>query len=144
MNKEIEYIKNRAQGIARYSDKLRDQLIKIDEIMTPAFKEAGITYTFPEIVVTKSDEYFGTVNYRLSARKGATKSGSEQYWGIFLRSDEDAIGSVWIGDASRDALKAAIKHLVPFLTAYSRMLQEKLIEYHDIDQKVERMAQAIS
>jgi hypothetical protein len=145
MNTEIEYIKNRAQGIARYSDKIREQLIKIDEIMTPAIKEAGIIYTFPEIVMTRNDNYFGTVNYRLSVRKGTTKaSGSEQYWGIFLKSDEEVIGSTWVGDASRDALKEAVKYLVPFLTAYSKVLQEKLVEYHDIEQKTERMAQAIS
>ncbi len=145
MNKDIEYIKNRAQGIARYSNKLREELVKIDEIMTPAIKDAGVTYTSPEIVITRQDEYFGNVNYRLSTRKGTTKaSGNEQYWGIFLKSDEEVLGNVWIGDASRDAMKEIVKHLVPFLTAYSRTLEEKLVEYHDIEQKAERMAQAIS
>ena len=41
----LEYIKERSDNIAKYSDKLRQAIKDIDTEMTPYFKEAGRGFT---------------------------------------------------------------------------------------------------
>lgn len=130
----IKYIEERAQGIAKYSDKLRQAIKDIDENMTPRFEMAGIH------VEDEQFEYEHPITgniYRLAITKTY-----HEHWGIFLDNGyhEDEI---WIGDASRKALIQAVDRIIPLLEKYSKILQQKEIEYLGIAAKAEAMAEAI-
>ena len=142
MNTEIEYIKNRAQGIARYSDKLREQMSGIDKPFRDSFKAAGIMYSDSEQLFSDDIDYMRTDFYRLKITK------IEGVWGIWIRKTNNLVReeNEWedFSTTKRGVLKAAAKRILPFLTAYSKVLAEKLNEYHDLTEKTERMAKAIS
>ena len=71
MNKEIEYIQNRAQGIARYSDKLRKTMTQIDEPLREGFKQAGIKHLDTEDIFRESVDQYIEKYYRLKITKAA-------------------------------------------------------------------------
>ncbi len=137
---EIKYIEARAQGIARYSDKLRTEMRHFDDELTKAFKAAGIRFV-GKTIHQETNVHGGTVSYALKITE------INDTWGIYVRRSED-----WtyedeyqdFSEVSRVILKKAALEIMPFLTAYSMSMKESLVEYHDLSQKVERMAQAIS
>ena len=136
MNKEIEYIKERAQGIAKYSDKLRQSIKDIDTEMTPHFKDAGI--------IVFDDEFKYEDEYDIY-KLGIFKARYGEYagmWGIFLEGHNGE--ESWIGDASRKALVQATSRIIPLLEKYSRVLAQKELEYKAIAEKAEAMAGAIT
>lgn len=139
MKKEIEYIRNRAQGIARYSNKIRESVKKINNWITPISKEAGIKYTDEDpFFVEKLPEY--TKKYYLRITK------VEGWWGIWVKETNDLVPEdieiYNIDTVGRQILKASIKRLPTFLLGYSRVLAKTLESYHDEANKIERVAQA--
>ena len=132
----IKYIKERTQGIAKYSDKLRQSIKDIDTEMTPYFKDAGI--------IVFDDEFKYEDEFQNIFQLGIFKAEYGQYaghWGIFLEGGSRE--EMWIGDASRVALKQAIKRIIPLLEKYSKILEQNEIEYKEIAEKAEAMAEAI-
>ena len=131
----IKYIEERTQRIAKYSDKLRQSIKDIDTEMTPHFKDAGI--------IVFDDEFKHEDEYDIY-KLGIFKAKYGQYagqWGIFLEGHQGE--ETWIGDASRKALKQAVKRIIPLLEKYSKILEQKEIEYKEIVEKAEAMAEAI-
>lgn len=133
MSEEIKYIESRAQGIAKYSDKLRASIKSIDEMFTPFFEDAGIS--------VKDDEFEYTTRHGTKFNLAIAKS-YPGHWGIYLDNGyyEDML---WIGDASREALKMATKRILPLLEKYSKVLEQKEIEYKEIAEKTEAMVEAV-
>lgn len=132
----IKYIEERAQGIAKYSDKLRQAIKDIDTQMTPHFKDAGI-FVF-------DDEFKYEDNYHNIFRLGIFKAEHGIYagtWGIFIEGDNN--DEIFIGDASRKALIQAVDRIIPLLEKYSKILEQKEIEYAGIAAKTEAMAESI-
>lgn len=129
----IKYIKDRAENISKYSDKLRESIIAIDGELTPFFETAGI------IVIDDEFEYMdkhGT-KYQLSISKEYRGS-----WGIYLDNGyhEDLM---FIGDAPRNALKMVVKRIIPLLEKYAKILEQNEVEYKDIAANAESMAKSI-
>ena len=135
MSKEIEYIEQRSQAIAKYSDKLRQAIKDIDTEMTPLFSDAGISIADDEF---KYVDGWGNT-YQLSILK-ATYGKYAGQWGIYLEDGQDV---VWIGDASRAALKMAVKRIIPLLEKYSKVLEQKELEYESIADTAGKMAECI-
>ena len=137
---EIKYIEARAQGIARYSDKLRTEMRHFDDGLIVPFKIAGIRF-IGKTIHTETNVHGGEINYALKITE------IDGVWGIYVRKSEN-----WtyedeyqdFSEVSRVILKKAALEIIPFLTAYSKSMKEALIDFHDLSQKVERMAQAIS
>ena len=135
MSKEIEYIEQRSQAIAKYSDKLRQSIKDIDTEMTPLFADAGINVADHEF---KYEDGWGNT-YELAILKAIYGKYTGQ-WGIYLSNNQDV---VWIGDASRAALKMAVKRIIPLLEKYSRVLEQNELEFKKIAEDVEKMADSI-
>ena len=133
MENEIKYIEQRSQAIAKYSDKLRQSIKAIDLVMTPDFEAAGVKVKDDEFVYKDAN---GTT-YNLSITKEYKGN-----WGIFLDGGyyEDMI---WIGDASRAALKMAVKRIIPLLEKYSRVLEQNELKFKKIAEDAEKMAESI-
>jgi hypothetical protein len=131
----IKYIKERSQGIAKYSDKLRDSIRQIDNEMSQYFKDAGIT--------TTDDEFEYEDNYGNVFQLVICKTEYGQYagqWGIYLSDGQEEI---WVGDASRLALKQVVKRIIPLFEKYARDLEQFEVEYKEIADKTEAMTEAI-
>lgn len=135
MSKEIEYIKSRSQTIAKYSDKLRQSIKDIDCEMTPIFADAGISVSDDEF---KYEDGWGNT-YQLSILK-ATYGKYAGQWGIYLEDGQDVI---WVGDASRAALKMVVMRIIPLLEKYSKVLEQKELEYESIANMAGKMAESV-
>lgn len=136
MNKEIEYIKNRSQGIAKCSDKLRQAIKDIDTEMTPFFKDAGIIVFDDEF---KYEDEYGIYKIGIFKARYGEYAGM---WGIFMEGPNGE--EYWIGDASRKALVQATSRIIPLLEKYSRILARKELEYKAIAEKAEAMTKALN
>ena len=129
----IEYIQTRAQGIAKYSDKLRQSIKDIDVELTPYFEEAGI--------IVFDDEFEYTNRHGTKFQLVVNKSHKGE-WGIYLDNgyQEDLL---YIGDASRTALKQATPRIIPMLEKYAKILEQTETEYMGIAAKAESMSKSI-
>lgn len=135
----ISYIMERAENIARYSDKLRKSMEDIDVAFTPALKKAGVQYKDTEDIHKANDDH-GTIAYRLKI----TEIGSN--WGIFIRKDvpyETEYTYLAFDSVGRIVLKASAKRILKFLEGYCIYLSEIEKEYQEISDKTEKMALSI-
>ena len=136
MKTEIKYIEQRSQAIAKYSDKLRQSIKDIDTEMTPFFADAGISVA--------DDEYKYVDGWRNTYELAILKAIYGKYagqWGIYLSNDQDVI---WIGDASRAAIKMAVKRIIPLLEKYSRILEQNELAFKQIAEDAKKMAECIN
>lgn len=135
MENEIKYIEQRSQAIAKYSNKLRQSIKDIDTEMTPLFADAGISVADDKF---KYADGWGNT-YELAIIKAIYGKYAGQ-WGVYLSNNQDVI---WIGDASRAALKQAVPRIIPLLEKYSRVLAQNELEFKEIAETVETMADSI-
>ena len=101
---------------------------QIDRQFCDAFEAAGI------IVHDGKTYNFRGSEYHLSILK--SRAG---HWGIFYTGEYTEDGEIWFDEAPRHVLKASAERIVPLLTKYSKTLESKLMEYHDVSNMVERM-----
>ena len=126
MSKEIEYIKSRSQTIAKYSDKLRQSIKSIDVALEDCFSAAGIDVSLQDLHITK--EY--------------VRQSNNVCWGIFVY-DAECGHLVWIGEASRKVLKSSLENIILLLEKYSKVLEQKELEYESIANMAGKMAECI-
>lgn len=140
----IEYIQERSENIAAYSDKLRQAIRSIDDELEFSFALAGLEFVNRDRNIFNFYEEFidKDVKHFLAVKKGHCINPPNA-WGIFLVASEDHIADEWIVSASRPKLKKAVPHLIEFLGMYAEVLKQKELEYEDIAKKAEAMAEAI-
>ena len=115
---------------------MRQSIKDIDIELTPYFKEAGLSIIDDKFRFT--DEYDST--YQL----GIFKANFGQHvgtWGIFLEGPNGE--ETWIGEAPREAIIMALPRIIPLLEKYIGVLEQKEIEYRDIANVAEAMAETI-
>jgi prefoldin subunit 5 len=132
----IEYINERSQNLVRYSDKLSQAIRAIDKYIEVVGPQAGIKFTDSEIFYEEKNIYiFGDVKYRLSVRKD---------WGLYVVSNIDEAPNHLLTESSRAIKKNAIIRLPEFLKLYAAELEKYEMEYRDISEKAEKMAEILS
>ncbi len=134
MENEIKYIEQRSQAIAKHINKLRQSIKDIDTEMTPFFTDAGI-----RVADDKFKYADGGNTYELAIMEAIYGKYAGQ-WGVYLSNNQDVI---WIGDAPRAALKQAVPRIIPMLEKYSRVLAQNELEFKEIAETVETMADSI-
>jgi hypothetical protein len=127
----VSYINERAQNLVRYSDKLSENLNKIDDYFEEVGPKAGITFTDPEVFYSDFKDQIGKIKYQLSVRKE---------WGLWAVSDCEYVDSILIAEAPRAMKKAAIKGFPEFIRLYAESLKSFEDEYEDISEKAAQIA----
>lgn len=164
ISKILRYIEKREQNLSRYSDKLRQSIIKIVDVFGPerycrscdqpershddpekcAFKpkiqvslEIIDDVPFYTDELREEDYYLATVDHYLKA-VGVAKGGDP--------TDRAHRWTQWFDDCSREKLKALVKsgRLIPFLQKVVDTLQAKCMEYEEVSEVAEKLAKAVS
>jgi hypothetical protein len=127
----VSYINERAQNLVRYSDKLSESLIKIDDYFEEVGPKAGIKFSDPEVFFTDYKDQIGKIKYQLSVRKE---------WGLWAVSDCEYVDSVLIAEAPRAMKKSAIKRFPEFIKLYAESLKSFEEEYAEVSEKAAQIA----
>jgi len=167
INKLLDYLRQREQNLSRYSDKLRQSLIKIASVFGPSNKcqncdwyvDRHPTIHAGEVICNKptpkisvsvdviDDEPFyietseyapgGMIDYKLAFQ--CHKLGYIEIYGQERSSLREFVS------APREVLKELIKsgRLIPFLEKVADTLANKCAEYKEVAEVAEKMAQAV-
>lgn len=137
----VKYLEERAKNIAKYSDKLRDAVRKVDMYVEGVGKATGVEFLDTEPMMAYTDSG-AQVEVRLAVKK---RNG---VWGIAVLERVEWESSFyfrcWLSHACREILKAAVKRLPTFIKLYADELEKQEKEIRDFAEKAEKIASMLS
>jgi hypothetical protein len=143
----VKHVAERSLNIVRFSDKLSESITKIDDYITQIARNNGVVFE-GDVFLTTGDNPDNITHYSLGIKKlyvGDQFQQAKFDWGIVVIS-HDGYGDSgkFLFKASRQIKTIAVRHIPQFLQAYAKFLQEKELEFKEVSETAERMANAIS